>query len=81
MTGPRIDMTGWVMAEHGVPDSLIIVIGLDEEFEKYRVEHHLKKTSKWLCKCMCGSDKIFSVLGSDLKRKDGKGTRSCGCLH
>lgn len=79
--GPRIDMTGWIMSEHGVPDSLIVVIGLDEEWEKYRQENRLKKGSKWLCKCSCGSDKIFSVLGSDLKRKDGKGTRSCGCLH
>ena len=34
--GPRIDMTGWIMSEHGVPDSLIVVIGLDEEWEKYR---------------------------------------------
>ena len=76
-----IDMTGWIMAEHGVPDSLITIIGIDEEWEQYRKENHLKKGAKWLCKCSCGSNKIFSVLGSDLKRKDGKGTRSCGCLR
>jgi hypothetical protein len=29
-------MTGWIMSEHGVLDSLIVVIGLDEEWEKYR---------------------------------------------
>ena len=34
--GPRIDMTGWIMSEHGVPDSLIVVIGLDEENKEKR---------------------------------------------
>jgi hypothetical protein len=32
----------------------------------------------WLCKCNCGSEKIISVRGSDLKR--GK-TSSCGCYR
>lgn len=33
----------------------------------------------WICQCDCG--KVVSVKGSDLKRKDGNQTVSCGCYH
>lgn len=32
----------------------------------------------WLCECDCGN--MLEVSRSSLIRKDGKGTRSCGCL-
>ena len=43
------DMTGWVMAEHGVPDSRWIVI---EQAEDYITPsgHHV---AQWLCECNC----------------------------
>lgn len=36
--GQRIDMTGWVMKEHGVPDSRLTVI---RKVPNYAAEHHL----------------------------------------
>lgn len=32
---------------------------------------------KWLCKCDCNNEKI--VGGRELKRKDSRGTKHCGC--
>lgn len=33
----------------------------------------------WNCQCDCGNTKIVS--GANLRRTDGQGTVSCGCLH
>jgi hypothetical protein len=33
----------------------------------------------WLCICECGVER--KVLGTDLRRKDGRQVRSCGCLQ
>lgn len=63
-----IDMTGWIMKEHGVPDSRITVIKKDTESKDRLV--------KWICQCECGT--IFSAYGT--KIRDGW-TRSCGCLQ
>lgn len=68
-----LNMTGWVMSEHGVPDSKITVL--------YRAENYVspngKKMSQWVCQCECGSEPFISV-GGDVK--SGK-TKSCGCLR
>ena len=40
-----IDMTGWKMWEHGVPDSKLTIIGLNEE------KTNLKHMAMWECKC------------------------------
>ena len=63
-----IDMSGWVMKEHGVPDSRITVIQRDTT----------KKTNvaKWICQCGCGA--IFTADGTKLRNG---WTRSCGCLQ
>ena len=62
-----IDMTGWVMKEHGVIDSYLTVL-----------EKTNKRSSKgeiiWKCQCECG--KVIELNGSEIRR--GK-TRSCGC--
>lgn len=63
-----IDMTGWVMKEHGVPDSRITVIKRDIE--------NKSKITKWICKCECGN--IFSADGTKLR---SGWTKSCGCLQ
>ena len=62
--GKLIDMTGWIMSEHGVPDSRLTVI-------KYL------GNSDWLVKCNCGSSKEWSVNGQAIR--EGK-SKSCGCL-
>lgn len=63
-----IDMTGWKMSEHGVPNSRWTVIK--------RVPSNGE--AKWLCQCSCDKHTIKEVVGSDLR--DGK-SRSCGCLQ
>ena len=67
-----IDMTGWVMSEHGVPYSKLTVI------ERVNPPEHLKDKhcTYWKCQCECGNTTIV--------RRDallnGK-TKSCGCVH
>lgn len=61
-----IDMTGWVMKEHGVPDSKLTVIK--------RVANKNGKTY-WTCKCECGT--IKDIRGTCLRSGQVK---SCGCL-
>lgn len=67
----KIDMTGWIMSEHGVPDSRLTVI---EEAEPHITKSGVKKV-RWKCKCSCGKEVI--VKGASLR--DGN-TKSCGCL-
>lgn len=70
--GKKIDMTGWVMKEHGILDSKLTVLYEDKEYVKNR------KTlvgPYWLCKCECGN--IITVLGQSLRNGN---TKSCGCL-
>ena len=69
----KIDMTGWKMWEHGVPESLIEVI---DENLTYKQEHNLeyKTDSYWNCKCKCGKEKV--IQGYELRKGH---TLSCGC--
>lgn len=43
--------------------------------DKYKLQN---KRTKWLCECDC-KNKVW-VAADALKRKDGKSTKSCGCL-
>lgn len=65
----KIDMTGWKMSEHGVPDSELTVIK--------EVEPHITKGGnkqiQYLCKCSCGKEVI--VKGAHLRNGN---TKSCG---
>lgn len=65
-----IDMTGWVMAEHGVPDSRATVL--------YRVDDVVSpcgsKSTMWQCRCECGKE--FVTSGVNLRNGH---TKSCGC--
>lgn len=65
--GKFIDMTNWVMKEHGVPNSRLTVLRVDEK--------NTSNFKHWICKCECGN--IVSVRGTSLR--DGT-TKSCGCL-
>ncbi len=74
----KVDMTGWVMAEHGVPDSRLTVIGRTDDY--VAPDGSLK--ARWLCKCSCGSNKDVIAYGSDLTRNQKRrGVKSCGCLY
>lgn len=64
-----IDMTGWNMWEHGVPNSKITVI---------RQLPTQDGRAMWECKCNCGNPKTFKATGLNLRN----GTiTSCGCRH
>lgn len=64
-----IDMTGWRMSEHGVPNSKITVIRQAQS----KGGHAL-----WECKCSCGNEKTFIVDGANLRAGH---TISCGCIR
>lgn len=70
--GKFIDMTGWVMKEHGVSDSKITVIDRAEDYispKGYRV-------TQYNCICECGNKFISSAQNI----RSGI-TKSCGCLQ
>ena len=60
-----IDMTGWVMKEHGYPTSRLTVLQRDQT-----------KTERvyWICQCECGT--IKSIRASHIRGH----ILSCGCL-
>ena len=72
--GKFIDMTGWVMAEHGVPDSRLTVIGRAEDY--ISPSGYIK--AQWLCECSCPKHTILIAMGSEIKEGSVK---SCGCLN
>lgn len=67
-----IDMTGWVMSEHGVPDSKLTVIKRVEDHVTPKGVHY----SKWLCECSCEEHNQIVAYGSHLKNGRNK---DCGC--
>lgn len=64
--GSLIDMTGWVMKEHGVPESRLTVIDRAPSKGKHVY---------WNCICECGTKLV--IRGDQIKRGIAK---SCGCL-
>ena len=60
-----INMTGWVMKEHGIPDSLITVID--------RAKNN-NTTVMWNCKCECGN--VFVAQSQNIRNGN---TKTCGC--
>lgn len=67
--GRFIDMTGWKMWEHGVPDSRLVVIG--------RAADTKDGKPRWLCECTCKKHNRVVVIGAGLRNGT---TKSCGCL-
>ena len=72
--GKFIDMTGWVMSEHGVPDSRLTVI---KRVEDYIQPCGISK-AQWLCECSCPAHNKVVVGGAELRSGN---TKSCGCIH
>ena len=64
--GKFIDMTGWKMSEHGIPDSRITVINKAPNMGKH---------TAWNCLCDCGASVV--IRGDQLRSGIAK---SCGCL-
>lgn len=73
MVKVKEDMTGWIMSEHGVPDSKLIIIEQAEDYIKKNGEHE----AQWLCECNCNNHDKIIVRGSNLKTGN---TKSCGCI-
>lgn len=70
MVKVRIDMTGWKMWEHGIPDSRLMVIE--------RADDNKHNQAQWLCECNCEKHNKVVVIGTQLRRGQVK---SCGCLQ
>lgn len=67
-----VDLTGWVMKEHGVPDSRLTVIKRAEDY----VQSNGRKSLQYLCKCECGTECVVNAH----YLKTGH-TLSCGCYN
>lgn len=74
MVKVREDMTGWVMSEHGVSDSRLIVIRQAEDYVSPNGTHY----ARWLCECNCEEHNQIIARGNDIKSGH---TLSCGCYH
>lgn len=71
--GNFIDMTGWKMWEHGVPDSRLTVI---RQVESARSPSgHME--AQWLCECNCPEHNKIIASAGNIRRGH---TKSCGCL-
>ena len=66
-----IDMTGWIMNEHGIDGSRVTVIKRIEDY----VGSTGFKEPQWECLCECGN--IFTATTKTLRSGQ---TKSCGCL-
>ena len=73
MVNVKTDMTGWVMSEHGVPDSRLTVLKQVEDF----IQPNGKHRAMWECKCSCGNPIHIITRGDGIKSGHVK---SCGCL-
>ena len=71
--GKFIDMTGWKMWEHGVPDSRLTVI---KRIDGY-VNSRGYTIVRWLCECSC--DKHAQIIVDPYHLRSGH-TKSCGCV-
>lgn len=69
-----IDMTGWVMYEHGVSDSRLTVIKRVDDYIRPDGYH----TSQWLCECSCKNHNHIITTGEAIRSGH---TLSCGCLN
>ena len=73
MVKVRIDITGWNMWEHGIPDSRLTVIKQAEDY----IRPNGQRVARYLCKCNCGSEKTIIARLDSIKNGSVK---SCGCL-
>lgn len=67
------DITGWIMSEHGVPNSRLKVIRQVEDYIRSNGKHE----AQWLCECSCKDHNQIVVRGWCITNGH---TLSCGCL-
>ena len=72
MVKVKEDMTGWIMAEHGFPESKIVVLKQADDYVSPGGYHQ----ARWWCMCSCGNPEPFIVRQLELRNGD---TQSCGC--
>ena len=72
--GKFIDMTGWKMWEHGIPDSKLTVIRRVEDIVQSNGIHIIQ----WLCECSCPQHNQIVAPGGHIRSGN---TLSCGCLQ
>ena len=73
MVEVKVDMTGWVMKEHGVPESRLTVVKQAEDYINPSGKHF----ACWECECSCGNPNHIIVGQYALKTS----TLSCGCVY
>jgi hypothetical protein len=73
MVKVKINMTGWKMWEHGIPDSRLVVIKQVDDYINTNGSHR----AQWLCECNCKRHTRLIVDGTNLRQGI---TKSCGCL-
>ena len=73
MVKVREDMSGWIMSEHGVPDSRLTVLFQVEDY----IDPNGNHSAQWLCECNCEEHKQIIVGGRHLR---SGAIKSCGCL-
>lgn len=56
---------------------LLTVLCQAEDYVDKNGQHY----ARWLCECSCEAHKKVIIRATDLKRKDKKAVRSCGCLQ
>jgi hypothetical protein len=64
-----VDMTGWIMSEHGIEDSRLTVVR--------RGNNASNGQTQWWCQCGCGNKELKLIRGSHIR--SGK-ILSCGCF-
>lgn len=73
MVKVKEDMTGWVMSEHGVPDSRWTVLERADDI----ITPNGTTQAAYKCKCSCERQTIQIVRATSLKHGYSK---SCGCI-
>ena len=74
MVKVKEDMTGWIMSEHGFPNSRLSIIRQAEDYITPQGLHY----AQWWCSCSCGNSGNFIRKGADIRCGD---VQSCGCLR
>lgn len=68
------DMTGWIMSEHGVPDSRLTILCQVDDY----IKPSGKREAQWLCMCNCEEHNLINATGMNIRSGN---TKSCGCLR
>jgi hypothetical protein len=76
MTKARKDLTGWIMKEHGVTNSRLIVIRQGEDY----IDPTGKHRTMWICECTCKSTDRNTITASPNAITSGQ-ILSCGCIN